>query len=469
VSLEEKEAVFEEAKKYFAPHLDKYLFNQPVGTKRDRKAIAKKILNEFIEKLVEQEKPGEVIDYLKDNFELYLEEEASRAILEKDLRVDGRKLDEIRTLSSEVSYLPRTHGTGLFSRGETQVLSVVTLGSPGDVMIMDEMTENDTKKRYMHFYNSPSYAFGEPGPFRGAGRREIGHGALAEKALMPVLPSKEEFPYTIVVVSEVLGSNGSSSMGSTCGSTLALLDAGVPLKKPVAGIAMGLASDGDKYKILTDLQDLEDGPGGMDFKVTGTRDGITAIQMDTKTLGLTLEICAKTLVQSKKAISEILDQMETAIKGPREQLSQYAPRIVTFMIDPEKIGELIGPGGKMINQIIDTCGVQMDIEDSGQVIVTGVGDEGVQKAVDWAKSVVKEPEAGEIYDGEVVRIMDFGAFVQILPGKDGLVHISELDDNRVEKVTDIVNVGDKVKVKVIKIDEKGRVNLSIKAAKPRNK
>ena len=385
--------------------------------------------------------------------------------MDRDLRVDGRKLDEIRSLSSEVSYLPRTHGTGLFSRGETQVLSVVTLGSPGDVMIMDEMTENDTKKRYMHFYNSPSYAFGEPGPFRGAGRREIGHGALAEKALLPVLPSQKDFPYTVLVVSEVLGSNGSSSMASTCGSTLALLDAGVPLKKPVAGIAMGLASSGDKYKILTDLQDLEDGPGGMDFKVTGTCDGITAIQMDTKTYGLSLDICRETLIQAKKARIEILDQMAETIKEPRKEMSPYAPRIVSLSIDPEKIGDVIGPGGKIINEIIDVCSVQIDIEDSGIVMITGVGDESVAKAVEWVKKLTKEVKVGEIYDGKVVRILDFGAFVELLPNKDGLVHISEIDDNRIESVSDVLSVGDTVKVKVIKIDEQHRVNLSIKQAK----
>lgn len=466
VPLAEKVAVFEEAKKFFAPQLDKYLFNQPVGTKRERKEIAKVLLNEFIEKLEKEEKHEEIIDYVKDGFESYLEEEVTRAILEKDLRVDGRSLEDIRTLTAETGILPRTHGTGLFSRGETQVLTVATLGAPGDAMIQDEMTKNDTKKRYIHFYNSPPYSFGEPGRFFGAGRREIGHGGLAEKALIPVLPSKDEFPYTIILTSEVMGSNGSSSMGSTCGSTLSLMDAGVPIKKPVAGIAMGLASKGDDYKIITDLQDLEDGEGGMDFKITGTRDGITAIQMDTKTKGLTLEICQKAMVQSRKALNQIIDVIEGAIAEPRKELSKYAPNIIAIHIDPEKIGAVIGSGGKVINEIIDTCDVQIDIDDDGTVSITGVGSKGVDKARDWVERLVKDVEAGEVYDGKIVRLMDFGAFVEILPGKDGLVHISEFSDERVEKIADVAKVGQELKVKVMEIDNQGRINLSAKQADP---
>jgi len=469
VEIGEKEAIFEEAKKFFATRLDQYLFNQPVGTKRERKAKAKVVLDEFVATLKDSDTHEEIISYVKDSFEGYLEEVVSEAILEKELRVDGRKLDQIRPLEAEVGILPRTHGTGLFSRGETQVLSIVTLGAPSDVMIQDEMTQDDSKKRYMHFYNSPAYSFGEVGFFRGAGRREVGHGALAEKALIPVLPSKEEFPYTILTVSEVMGSNGSSSMASTCGSTLALMDAGVPIKKPVAGIAMGLASKGDKYKILTDLQDLEDGEGGMDFKVTGTRDGITAIQMDTKTAGLSMEICQATLSQAKKARVEILDMINQVIAEPRTELSQYAPQIIAIKIDPEKIGAVIGTGGKIINEIIEVCGVQIDIDDDGTVSITGVGSEGLNKAKEWVERLTKDVKAGEIYEGKVVRLMDFGAFVEILPGKDGLVHISEFSNERVNSIADVAKVGQILKVKVMEIDNQGRINLSVKQADPNYK
>lgn len=467
VPLAEKKAAFAEAKKFFAPQLDKYLFNQPRGTKRERKEIAKELLKKFVEQLEKEEKHAEVIAYVKDHFEGYLEEEATRAILERDQRVDGRKLNQIRPLTGEVGLLPRTHGSAIFSRGETQVLSIVTLGAPGDAQILDEMTEKDTKKSYIHHYNAPPFCYGETGPIRGAGRREIGHGALAEKALLPVLPVKDVFPYTIVVVSEVMGSNGSSSMASTCGSSLALMDAGVPIKKPVAGIAMGLASDGKKYKIITDLQDLEDGEGGMDFKVAGTADGITAIQMDTKTSGLDLKLCAETLAQAKEARLEILGIITAALPAPRTDLSPYAPRIFTFRIDPEKIGEVIGPGGKIINEIIDTTGVtSIDIEDDGFVAVTGVNPEAVKRAVDWVQGIVKEVEVGEVYTGTVVRLMDFGAFVEILPGKDGMVHISEFSDQRVDQITDVAKIGQQFTVKVIEIDDKGRVNLSVKRANP---
>lgn len=466
VPLLDKKAVWEEAKNFFASRLDQYLFNQPVGTKRERKTQAKVVLDEFVEQLAKDNKHQEIIQYVKDNFEAYLEEVVAKAILEKDLRVDGRGLEQIRSLSSEVGLLPRTHGSGLFSRGETQVLTVVTLGAPGDAMLQDEMTQDDTKKSYLHFYNCPAYSFGETGAFRGSGRREIGHGALAEKALIPVLPDKADFPYTIITVSEVMGSNGSSSMASTCGSTLALMDAGVPLKKPVAGIAMGLASNGDQYKILTDLQDLEDGEGGMDFKVTGTKDGITAIQMDTKTAGLTLEICRATLAQAQKARLTILEEMAKTIASPRAELSPYAPRIIAIKIDPEKIGAVIGTGGKIINEIIEVCGVQIDIDDDGTVSITGVGQAGIDKAKDWVERLTKDVVAGEIYDGKVVRLMDFGAFVEILPGKDGLVHISEFSNERIDKITDVAKIGQPLRVKVVEIDSQGRINLSVKQADP---
>ena len=467
VPLAEKKAAFEEAKKFFAPQLDKYLFNQPRGTKRERKEIAKELLKKFVEQLEQQEKHAEIIAYVKERFEAYLEDETAKAILEREQRIDGRKLNQIRPLLSEVGILPRTHGSAIFSRGETQVLSIVTLGAPGDAQILDEMTERDTKKSYIHHYNALPFCYGETGAIRSAGRREIGHGALAEKALIPVLPAKDDFPYTVVVVSEVMGSNGSSSMASTCGSSLALMDAGVPIKKSVAGIAMGLASDGKNYKILTDLQDLEDGEGGMDFKVTGTADGITAIQMDTKTSGLDLKLCAETLARAKEARQEILGVITAAIAAPRAELSPYAPRIFTFRIDPDKIGEVIGPGGKVINEIIDTTGVTtIDIEDDGFVAVTGNDPEAVKKAVDWVQAIVKEVEVGEVYAGTVVRLMDFGAFVEILPGKDGMVHISEFSDERVDKITDVAKIGQKVTVKVIEIDDKGRINLSVKRANP---
>ncbi|MFA6421970.1 MAG: polyribonucleotide nucleotidyltransferase [Candidatus Buchananbacteria bacterium] len=466
ISIDEKKAVFAEAKKFFAPELDKYLFNQPKGTKRERKAVAKKLLEKFIDQLKSKEAHKEIIAYVEENFEIYLEEEATRAILEKEQRIDGRKLNEIRPLSAEAGILPRTHGSAVFSRGETQVLSIVTLGAPGDAQILDEMTESDTKKSYIHYYNAYPFSYGETGSIKSAGRREIGHGALAEKAIMPVLPSKEEFPYTIVVVSEVLGSNGSSSMASTCGSTLSLMDAGVPIKKPVAGIAMGLASDGTNYKILTDLQDLEDGEGGMDFKVTGTKDGITAIQMDTKTMGLSMEICEKTLKQAKEARLQILEVIEKEISAPRAELSKYAPKIVSFMINPEKIREVIGAGGKIINEIIDTCDVLIDIEDDGLVSVTGVSPEGVEKAVKWIEGIVKDVEVGEVYTGVVTRVMDFGAFVEVLPNKEGMVHISEFSDRRVDRISDVAKIGDELTVKVIEVDEKGRINLSVKRANP---
>lgn len=466
VTLADKKSAFEEAKRFFAPQLDKYLFNQPRGTKRERKEIAKELLDRLLADLKAKDTHAEIVDYIKMNFELYLEEEVTKAILDKDLRIDGRKLDQIRPLKSEVDILPRTHGTGLFQRGETQVLSIVTLGAPGDAQILDEMTETETKKSYLHFYNAPPYAYGEPGRFGGLGRREIGHGSLAEKALIPVLPSKEDFPYTILVNSEVLGSNGSSSMGSTCGSTLALMAAGVPIKSPVAGIALGLASDGSRYKIITDLQDFEDGPGGMDFKVTGTGTGITAIQMDTKTDGLTLTLVKESLERSKTARAEVLSVMASAISQPRTDLSPYAPRIVCLKIDPEKIGEVIGTGGKVINEIIDECNVKIDIDDDGLVAITGSKKEDMERAVAWVEGIVKEVEVGEIYTGKVVRLMDFGAFVEILPGKDGMVHISEFSSQRVDKITDVAQIGQEFTVKVIEIDDKGRINLSVKQADP---
>jgi len=398
-----------------------------------------------------------------NNIKEYVAEVITKRILDKDERLDGRSLTEIRELLSEVDILPRVHGSALFMRGDTQVLSVTTLGAPGQVQTLDSMEEEGTK-RYMHHYNDGPYSYGEAKPMRGPSRRAIGHGALAERALEPVLPPAEEFPYAMRVVSEVMGSNGSSSMASTCASSLTLMAAGVPIKKAVAGIAMGLASDKKgNWKILTDLQDVEDGPGGMDFKIAGTKDGITAVQMDTKTHGLTWDIVEETLKRSKDARAEILAVMNKIIAEPRADLSPYAPRIITIQIDPEKIREVIGPGGKIINKIIEDTGVQIDIEQDGRVMVTSNDAEGMQKAIQIIKSLTREVEAGETFEGTVVRLEDFGAFVQILPNKDGLVHVSEISWERTNKPSDALKLGDKVNVKVKEIDNLGRVNLSMKA------
>jgi len=398
--------------------------------------------------------------------EKQVDEEVTNALINDGRRVDGRQLDEIRNLDADVEVLPRIHGSGLFLRGETQVLSIVTLGASGLAQSLEGL-EGESKKRYMHHYNFPAYSVGEARPNRGASRRDIGHGALAEKALIPVIPDKEDFPYTIRVVSETLGSNGSSSMASTCASTLSLMDAGVPIKKHVAGIAMGLASNKDmsKWKILTDIQDLEDGAGGMDFKITGTKDGITAIQLDTKTDGLNNEIIRKTFTQGRQALNQILEVLAKAISKPRPELSEYAPRITSFKIDPEKIREVIGTGGKIINEIIDTCNVEIDIEDDGLVMVCGTDPKGAEKAVQWIKDIVKEFAADEVYTGKVIRMLDFGIFVELLPGRDGMVHVSELAPYHVSKPEDFINIGDEVTVKIKEIDEQGRVNLTMKGLK----
>jgi len=405
-------------------------------------------------------------DYMLNVFENILKKATKDLYLNKNKRLDGRQFDEIRSLDIQVGVLPRPHGTGLFQRGETQALTVLTLGPPSSEQILDTMEENDTKKRYMHHYNFPGFSVGEVRPNRGAGRREIGHGALAEKALVNVLPDKEEFPYTIRVVSEIMGSNGSSSMAATCGSTLSLMDAGVPIKAPVAGIAMGIMTDDEQpdenYKIMTDIQGAEDHYGEMDFKVAGTAAGITAIQLDVKNLGITLDIVKETLKQARSARLKILEAMLKIIPESRKELSPYAPRIYTLRIDPEKIGDVIGPKGKIINEIIDTTGVAIDIEDDGLVLVTSTEAAGADKAIAWIKDLTRDITAGEVFDGKVVRIMDFGAFVEVLPGKDGLVHVSEIAPFRVNQVTDLLQVGDKVKVKVLEIDDQGRVNLSIK-------
>ena len=397
-----------------------------------------------------------------------LQKEIVRKWLIKDhRRVDGRGILEIRPLSSRVGILPRTHGSGLFSRGQTQVLTVATLGALRDEQLLDGIDECSSK-RYMHHYNFPSYSVGETKPSRGPGRREIGHGALAERALEPVIPSKEDFPYAIRLVSEVLSSNGSTSQGSVCGSTLALMDAGVPIKAPVAGISCGLVTDGDDFLTMVDIQGLEDFYGDMDFKVAGTKEGITAIQMDIKIDGLTYEIIKQALQQTRDARYHIIDEvLLKAIDAPRSELSPYAPKIVTMSIHPDKIREVIGTGGKVIQKIIADTGVQIDIEDDGSIFILSPDSAAADKAVKIIEGIVAEPEVGKTYFGKVMRIMDFGAFVEFLPGKEGLVHISKLDNKRVEKVEDVVSVGDEIIVKLVEIDKMGRMNLSRKDALPK--
>ncbi len=442
------------------------LFAEPLRTKADRKAAISRLKVALEAHLVAQGVSAkEGMKGLSAVIDRFVDDEVTHMILNEKRRADGRALDEVRTLSSEVALIPRTHGSGLFLRGQTQVLSTVTLGSPGMEQTLDTM-EYATTKRYFHHYNFPSYSVGETRPSRGPGRREIGHGALAERAIMPVLPTKELFPYTVRVVSEVLGSNGSSSMGATCGSTLALMDAGVPLLEPVAGIAMGMASDekAGKYQVITDLQDIEDGDGGMDFKIAGTKTGITAIQMDTKTSGIPWHVVEETVHQSRAARMRVLESMLATLPAPRTELSKYAPRIVSFKINTDRIRDVIGPGGKVINEIIATHKVQIDIEDDGTVMVTSVNLESLDAAVAWIKQLTREVQAGEKFSGPVTRILDFGAFVEILPKVEGLVHISEMAPYRVGKVTDIVQVGQVVNVLVNEIDSMGRLNLSMKRA-----
>ncbi len=413
------------------------------------------------EKYPDLEKIEEIVDQIVEEIS---DEIVHKKIIEKNLRPDGRKLEEVREINCRVGLLPRTHGTGLFTRGQTQALTIATLGSPGDQQIIDSM-ETDEKKRYIHYYNFPPFSVGEVRPMRGPGRREVGHGALAEKALVPVLPSKEDFPYTMLLVSEVLSSNGSSSMASTCGSTLALMDAGVPIKRPVSGIAMGIIVRGKDFKILSDIQGLEDHFGDMDFKVAGTEIGITALQMDVKLEGVTLEMLEKALAQARKNRMEIMDKMLDTISTPRAQMSQYAPRIMKMSIHPDKIRNVIGSGGKTINEIIDETGVEIDIEDDGSIFITSPDEVSAEKAREWIENLTHEVAAGEIFKGKITRIMNFGAFAEILPGQEGLIHISEISEKRVDRVEDVLKVGDIVSVKVKEIDNQGRINLSMKNVK----
>ena len=394
-------------------------------------------------------------------FELAIHHEVRRSIIEEGVRPDGRKLTEVRPLSSQVGILPRVHGSALFTRGLTQALNIVTLAPLSFAQVVDTMEVTDGKRRYMHHYNAPSYTVGEVGRIGAPGRREVGHGYLAERALMPVLPDEEDFPYAIRSVTEIMSQNGSTSMAATCSSCMALMDAGVPLKRPVSGVAMGLMMDGETPYVLTDLMDAEDFAGDMDFKVTGTTEGVTALQMDMKVHGLPVEVLDKAIQQSHEGRMFILKHMLSVIPEPRKEISQYAPRIEKLMVNPEKIGLIIGKGGETINKITGETGATVDIEDSGLVTVAGE-NEAIAKAVEWIRGLVEEPEVGKIYEGTVATIKDFGAFVTILPEVDGMLHVSQISGKRIEKVSDVLKVGQKVRVKLVAIDDRGRLSLTMK-------
>lgn len=452
------ETVIDDIKKYLEGRLGAAIRHQDHYARHD---AIRNLQGEVLEKFGETHEK----DALEMAFNKVIDYEIRRGILEEGERPDGRKTDKVRDISSRVGLLPRTHGSALFTRGSTQVLNVTTLASTSYAQLIDTMEENTTK-RYMHYYNAPGYSGGEVKPMRSPGRREIGHGALAERALLPVIPTVEDFPYTIRTVSEVLSQNGSSSMASVCGSTLSLMDAGVPIRKPVAGIAMGLVTDHDKpgkYVILTDIQGAEDFAGDMDFKVAGTKDGITALQMDIKVKGITPEIMRNALAQAHTGRNHIMSEMMKVLDAPRAEMSPYAPRISKLMISPDKIKDVIGKGGETINRIIAETGVEIDIEDSGLVMIASVDADGAERAIAIIKSITEDPEVGTIYEGTVVKLMEFGAFVNIMPGKDGLVHISQMGEKRVDKVSDVVKLGDKVRVKLMEIDGQGRLNLSMKA------
>jgi polyribonucleotide nucleotidyltransferase len=433
-----------------------------VQEKHAREDAIKEVKNAVVARYEEQEADEDKLKQVKQILDKIVKGEVRRLITEEKVRPDGRGVDEIRPLSSEVGMLPRTHGSGLFTRGQTQALSICTLGAMGDVQILDGLGIEE-EKRFMHHYNFPLFSVGETGPIRGPGRREIGHGALGERALEPIIPNEKDFPYTIRLVSEVLESNGSTSQASICASTLAMMDAGVPIKAPVAGIAMGLIKSGEHYSILTDIQGMEDHLGDMDFKVAGTSKGVTALQMDIKIEGLSREILEEALQQAQKGRMQILESMMATINEPRGNLSKYAPKIITMSINPDKIRDVIGPSGKQINKIIEETGVKIDIEQDGTVFIASVDEEMNQKAKKIIEDIVREVEVGQMYLGKVRRIEKFGAFVEIFPGKDGLVHISELAEERVGKVEDVLKLGDELLVKVTEIDKQGRVNLSRKA------
>ncbi len=459
VSLHQVDSALNQAVREFAAEKIKTAVRNPDKLAREAAIEDVGVLTkqELLEQYPSQEQ--DIDEVLHD----ILKEEVRRAIIHDGIRPDGRKLEEIRPISCEVGLLPRAHGSGLFTRGQTQALSVCTLGAMGDEQILDGLGTEESN-RYMHHYNFPPFSVGEARPLRAPSRRDIGHGALGERALDPVIPSPEEFPYAIRVVSEILESNGSTSQASICGSTMALMDAGVPIKAPVAGIAMGLVKEGDDVAILSDIQGLEDHLGDMDFKVAGTAKGVTALQMDIKISGISREIFERALKQAHEGRMFILTKMLAAIQEPRDDLSPFAPRVISVRINPDKIRDVIGPGGRVINKIIDETGVKIDIEQDGRVFISGTDAMGANRARDIVLDLVREVEVGKIYTGKVMRVEKYGAFVEVLPGKEGLVHISQLDVARVNKVEDVCNVGDEITVKVTEIDAQGRLNLSRKEA-----
>ncbi len=456
---ERDEELEKEIKEFLGKKLEEATFQKDKKERAEEQEKVKEDLISFLkEKYKEELKEKYVNNFFKEEIDRIIHEGAIRF----KKRVDGRKMDEVREIKCEVGILPRTHGSGLFSRGQTKGLSILTLGSPGDQQLIESM-EVAGKKRFMHHYNFPPFSVGEAKPMRGPGRREIGHGMLAEKALLPLLPKFEDFPYTIRIVSEMLSSNGSTSMAAVSSSSLALMDAGVPIKRPATGIAIGIMQDQEtsEYEILTDIQGPEDHHGDMDFKVAGTEEGVTAIQLDVKIKGITNKILGEVLIKAKEARLHILGKIKETISKPREELSPFAPRILTLQINPDKIREVIGTGGKVINEIVEKTGVSIDIEQTGIIFITSENSESAKKAEEWIKSIVREIEVGETFEGKVERILDFGAFVNILPNQDGLIHISKLASYRVNKVEDVVNIGDVVSVKVISVDEQGRINLAL--------
>ncbi len=446
--------------KFLEGKLGKHLHGTQIERTDKMRALREKTFEYF------QEQHGE--DYerepIYEAFEYALKQDVRKEILENDLRPDGRNRTQIRQLSSEVGVLPRAHGSSIFTRGSTQALNITTLAPLNFAQLLDGMEESGDK-RFIHHYNMPGYSVGEIRRLGSPGRREIGHGALAERALAPVIPDENEFPYTIRTVSEILSSNGSTSMASVCSGCLSLMDAGVPLRAPVSGIAMGLITDGKgKHVILSDIQGTEDFAGDMDFKVAGTTKGITALQMDIKVHGISPKIMKEALAQAKTGRAEILEHMLTTLSGPRKQLSKYAPQVISISVNPDKIREIIGKGGETINKIIAETGADIDIKDDGTVFIASPDKASIDATIDWINTITAEPEVGKIYKNcKVVSVLDFGAFVEIMPGKEGLVHISELSKERVNKVTDVVNEGDKVTVKLVAIDDRGRLNLSMRA------
>lgn len=442
--------------KNFQEKLEKNLIAKPsIENRKERWLLEEEILNFVKEKFGEDK-----IGYARGVIKNILKEALTKLVLEKEIRPDGRKLDEIRPIEAQVGLLPRTHGSGLFIRGATKSLSIVTLGSPSDQRLIEGM-EFRGKKRFMHHYNFLPYCSGEVKPLRGPGRREIGHGMLAEKALRPLIPEFEKFPYTIRVVTEILSSNGSTSMASVSSSSLALMDAGVPIKRQAAGIAIGIIKKGNDYRLLTDIQGPEDHFGGMDFKVAGTQKGVTAIQLDVKIKGVTLKMIEEVLERAKKARLEILEKTNKVINKPRENLSPFAPKILSLKIDPEKVGQVIGPGGKTINSIIEKYEVSIDIEPEGHIYITSPSEEANKKAADWIRNLTRELKVGQVFQGKVTKILDFGAIVELFPERDGLLHISKISDKRIKRVEDVLKIGDIIPVKIIEIDDLGRPRLAL--------